>query len=49
MIMSAAFALCFGIPKRVNNELELLMVDNMIYGIHWQKFMRDMKIGRAHV
>ena len=34
--------LLFGIPVRVNNELELLIVDDVTHGLSWQKFMRRM-------
>ena len=37
--MSGIFALCFGIPAKINEKLEILLIDDSMYGIHWQKFM----------
>ncbi|KAF7791882.1 hypothetical protein EIP86_002906 [Pleurotus ostreatoroseus] len=40
--MTATAPLFFGLPAQMNNSLEALYVDDTVYSVHWQKFMRTM-------
>ncbi|KAJ3551678.1 hypothetical protein NM688_g4569 [Phlebia brevispora] len=40
--MNFVSAIFFGVPLKINEELEALFVDNTVYGMHWQNFMGNM-------
>lgn len=42
LVLRVITSLLFGIPTKIDRELERLYLDDVISGMHWQRFMRRM-------